>query len=67
MIETWHQWTCDGCGETECTSTPCLSKAEVRAALKKSGWKHYTGDLDYCHKCVANGNAKNRIKDMNHQ
>jgi len=65
MIETWHQWTCNGCGATENTDTPCMTIAQVRAQLKADGWQHVKGDLDYCPRCVANGNARKRVTDMN--
>lgn len=66
MIETWHQWTCDGCGTTENTDTPNMSKAEVYALLKSYGWRHYPNNLDYCSRCIKNGNAIRRETDMNH-
>lgn len=28
MLETWHQWTCDGCGETEYTAMPDETRAQ---------------------------------------
>lgn len=65
MLEVWIQWTCNGCGETENTATPNLTRGEVREHLKEGGWRSY-GTLDYCPVCVRNGNAKNRITDMNH-
>lgn len=65
MLETSIQWTCDGCGETEVWHEMNVPKKEVRAELKKSGWQSF-GMLDYCPKCVKNGNARRRITDMNH-
>lgn len=65
MIETWHQWTCNGCGVTENTAFPNLTKADVRGDLKAQGWKHFPGDLDYCPKCVKSGSAKRRETSMN--
>ena len=65
MIETWHQWTCNGCGATENTDTPNLTRAEVYSRLKDSGWQHFHGGLDYCRNCVTNGNARKRVTDMN--
>lgn len=63
MLETWIQYTCDGCGETEFAPNPDATRKEVREYIQGYGWKHY-GSLDYCRRCVANGNAKNRRKDM---
>lgn len=65
MLETTIQWTCDGCGVTECWHEMNVPKKEVRATLKEGGWRSY-GSLDYCPKCVKNGNAKRRETDMNH-
>lgn len=65
MIETWRQWTCDGCGETENTTEPNKTKSEVRADLKASGWQHFAGDLDYCPRCVKLGVAARRETSMN--
>ena len=48
MIETWFQWTCNGCGETEFFPLPCASKS----------------DIDYCPRCVKSGAAKRRDKSM---
>lgn len=65
MLETWVQWTCDGCGETEYHSESNVTKGEVREYLKTRKWRSY-GTLDYCPKCVKNGNARRRETDMNH-
>lgn len=65
MIETWYQWTCDGCGETDNSTVPNEAKSEVRSGLSKAGWKHYAGDLDYCPKCVKRGVAARRETGMN--
>ena len=65
MLETWIQWTCDGCGATENNNESDVSKKSVRAGLKESGWRSY-GTLDYCPKCVRNGNARRSETDMNH-
>lgn len=65
MIETWYQWTCNGCGITEWHPDPNMRKTEVRSELRAFGWRSYPGDLDYCPKCVANGNARKRVTDMN--
>lgn len=65
MLETTIQYTCDGCGETEVHFEMNVPKHEVRAYLKTMGWRSY-GALDYCKKCVANGNAKRRETDMSH-
>ena len=65
MLETWIQWTCDGCGETETHPLPNPTKAEVREALRSAGGRSY-GRLDYCPRCVKNGNARRRETDMNH-
>jgi len=65
VIETWLQWTCDGCGDTEHHAQPNVSKSAVREYLKGRGWRNY-GSLDYCPKCVQNGNASRRETDMNH-
>lgn len=43
---------------------PNETKAEVRAALKECGWKHYKGGLDYCPRCVTRGVAARRITSM---
>ncbi len=37
MLETWHQWTCDGCGETEYTAMPDETRAQARAYLRARG------------------------------
>jgi hypothetical protein len=47
------------------TDTPNMTKQDTRAMLKASGWQHFKGNLDYCPKCVANGNARKRVQDMN--
>jgi hypothetical protein len=66
MLETSIQYTCDGCGETEVYFQTNVTKATVREALKLTyGWRFY-GKLDYCKKCVENGNAARRETDMNH-
>lgn len=57
MIETWFQWTCNGCGEAENYPMPSVPKSEVREYLEKRGWQHFPGDLDYCPRCVKNGAA----------
>ena len=48
MLETWHQWTCDGCGETEYTAMPDETRAQVRAYLRARGWRSLSDNLDYC-------------------
>lgn len=63
MIETWKQYTCDGCGETEFFHTPNATNAEVRKWTRKYGWRNI-GLLDYCRVCVKNGTAEKRITDM---
>ena len=63
-IETWFQWTCNGCGETENYPMPSVPKSEVREYLEKRGWQHFPGDLDYCPRCVKNGTAKRRDTSM---
>ncbi|CAM3650145.1 hypothetical protein [Bordetella flabilis] len=65
MIETWKQYTCDGCGETEHYPTPNATNADVRQYMRRYGWQNH-GRLDYCSKCVKNGNAARRVDDMNH-
>lgn len=65
MIETSLQYTCDGCGETEVYHNMNAPKYECREFLASMGWKSF-GSLDYCKKCVGNGNAKRRETDMNH-
>ena len=64
MIEKWLQFTCDGCGATDYHPFPNETQAVVRSSLKKGGWRSY-GKLDYCAKCVKNGNAAKRVTDMN--
>ena len=64
MLESSIQWTCDGCGETEVWHEMNVTKQEVRAQLREGGWRSY-GVLDYCPKCVKNGNARRRETDMN--
>lgn len=59
MLETSIQWTCDGCGETEVWHEMNVTKAAIRAEMKKDGWRSF-GQLDYCPKCVKNGTAKRR-------
>ena len=52
MLEVWIQWTCDGCGDTENTGTPNMTRGEVRDYLRKTyGWRHKAG-YDYCRDCV---------------
>ena len=34
MLETWIQWTCDGCGATENNNESDVSKKSVRAGLR---------------------------------
>lgn len=65
MVETWIQWTCDGCGETEYHGESNARKTEVRQHLKDHGWRSF-GPLDYCPKCIKKGNAARRETDMNH-
>lgn len=65
MIETTLQYTCDGCGETEVYAHMNTPKHECREFLRQRGWRSY-GVLDYCPRCVANGNARRRETDMNH-
>lgn len=64
MLESWIQYTCDGCGETEYHGESNATRAEVREHLKAGGWRSY-GLLDYCPRCVKNGNASRRETDMN--
>ena len=64
MIETWFQWTCNGCGVTEFHPSSCVLKSEVRAFLKSGGWQHFKGDLDYCRIWVADGRAARRDTSM---
>lgn len=64
MIETWKQYTCDGCGETENHPSPGVTNKEVREYMRGYGWRSY-GLLDYCAECVRNGNARRRETDMN--
>jgi hypothetical protein len=64
MIEVWHQWTCDGCGETETYPIPCTPLSDVRNYLKTGGWKCKVGGLDYCPKCVKNGKAAKNDKSL---
>lgn len=64
MIETWFQWTCNGCGDTEHYALPTVPKSEVRKYLRERGWQHFPGDLDYCPICVKNGKAKRRANDF---
>ena len=63
MLETSIQWTCDGCGITDVWPEMNVSKQEVRAEMRKGGWRHY-GALDYCSKCVAGGAAQRREAGM---
>lgn len=55
MIEVWIQWTCDGdgCEETDFSPYPNMTRTQVWAMLKKSGWKR-NGDKHYCPKCATN-------------
>lgn len=64
MLESWIQWTCDGCGITEVWDTVNVPKYFVRKKLKESGWQNF-GSLDYCPKCVQKGHARNRETEMN--
>lgn len=59
MLETWIQWTCDGCEETETYPSPNATKQTVRAYLRQCGWRSF-GSLDYCHRCVAKGIHRKR-------
>lgn len=67
MLETWIQWTCDGCEITDTYPAPHATKAEVRAQMKLDGWQHVssgasvTGGLDYCSDCIVAGRARKRI------
>lgn len=63
MLETWIQWTCDGCGDTESFPSPNETKGHVRAELRKGGWRSY-GQLDYCPRCVTSGAARRRDTNM---
>lgn len=63
MLETWIQWTCNGCGETEYFMLPDSTRKEVRTHLKGKGWRSY-GTLDYCPECVRSGAAKRRETSM---
>ena len=65
MLESWHQWTCDGCGETEFTAMPDETRAQVRAYLRARGWRSLSDNLDYCARCVKRGAAKRKERDMN--
>lgn len=64
MIEVWHQWTCDGCGETETYPMPNTALVDVRKYLKDGGWQCKSGGLDYCSRCVKNGKAKRNDTSM---
>lgn len=64
MIETWFQWTCNGCGKTEFYPHSTVPKSEVRQHLKSGGWQHFKEDKDYCPQCVANGAAARRDTSM---
>jgi len=63
MLETWIQWTCDGCGVTEMHSQSDVAKGQVRASLKSGGWRSH-GRLDYCLRCVKSGAAGRRETNM---
>ena len=63
MLETWVQWTCDGCGETESTPEPNTKKSDVRINLRSAGWRCF-GPLDYCRDCVTSGAATRRDTGM---
>lgn len=65
MIESWLQWTCDGCGETEYHPHSNTTRTQARSELKASGWRAYAGDLDYCPRCVKRGIAARRETEMN--
>lgn len=65
MIESWLQYTCDGCGETEYSPDSNITRAKVREELATYGWKHFAGGLDYCPKCVKRGIAAERYTGMN--
>lgn len=65
MLETSIQFTCDGCGETEVYYEHDVTRKTVRMYLKERGWKSF-GTLDYCPRCITNGNARKRVTDMNH-
>ncbi|CAJ6631851.1 Uncharacterised protein [Burkholderia pseudomallei] len=54
MLETWIQWSCDGCETTEMWCESNVTRPQVRAELRKGGWRSY-GALDYCPKCVERG------------
>lgn len=55
MIEVWLQYTCDGCDQTEYTTMPNESKAELNKGLKEDGWRVH-GRLHYCNTCVKRKN-----------
>ncbi|HDR9034261.1 TPA: DUF4148 domain-containing protein [Burkholderia vietnamiensis] len=59
MLETWIQWSCDGCEATEMWHDPNVTRAQVRAELRKGGWRSY-GVLDYCPKCIERGIHRTR-------
>lgn len=59
MIESWLQWTCDGCGDTAFTNIPNQTRKELLKMMKDDGWKR-RGRLDYCPTCVKEGRAKRR-------
>lgn len=60
MIETWRQWTCNGCEETGNSALPNMSIAEVKTYLKKGGWLFFPGDLAYCPSCIKRGAAERK-------
>lgn len=57
MIETWLQWTCDGCGETGGSMYPNMTKKDLIAYLRSYGWVSKKGK-NYCPACVESGQAK---------
>lgn len=57
MIESWLQYTCDGCGATEFDPSPNVTRKECRGEMNRYGWVS-VGRRDYCRACVKDGAHK---------
>jgi hypothetical protein len=57
MMERWLQISCDGCGATECNTSPNQSASDFRWEQSHSGWRK-RGRRDYCGQCVKDGTAR---------
>lgn len=47
MVESYLQITCDGCGDTQSSDIPNMTREKFRKELRRFGWRNY-GRFDYC-------------------